>query len=414
MSKVTAMFCAHATKQTRCRSLSCVLSSCLPLDLWRLTVFVAVLASYQISTALPEAAAEDAAGPRTALTLAPGPNNPRNSEGDFIRLDDGRLMFVYTRFSGGEGDHDSASLVARFSEDQGRTWSADDVEIVKNEGNWNVMSVSLLRLQSGDIGLFYLRKNSLVDCRPVLRISTDEGRTWGEPTLCITDEVGYYVLNNDRVVQLKSGRLVVPVALHHRPGAPKPRVLNGHLVGEIMCYVSDDVGKTWRRSVSVLSAIDNQGNQLITQEPGVVELTDGRLLMFVRSNAGSQLLSFSEDGGLNWSELKPSNIISPVSPASIERIPQTGDLLLVWNNHDQVDNRYKGKRTPFHVAVSRDDGKTWSNVKTLADDPEGWYCYTAITFLGDDVLLGHCAGDRRTGGLNTSKITRFSLDWLYR
>ncbi|MDP6083267.1 MAG: hypothetical protein QF497_07895, partial [Verrucomicrobiota bacterium] len=31
--------------------------------------------------------------PQTALRLPPGPGNPRNSEGDFIRLKDGRMMF---------------------------------------------------------------------------------------------------------------------------------------------------------------------------------------------------------------------------------------------------------------------------------------------------------------------------------
>ncbi len=357
---------------------------------------------------LPIADAVEVAGPSTTLVLAPGPGNQRNSEGDFIRLADGRLMFVYTRFTGGGSDHAAASLVARFSEDNGRTWTTDDVEIVKNEGDWNVMSVSLLRLHSGEIALFYLHKNSLTDCRPVMAISSDEGRTWGEPTLCITDEVGYYVLNNDRVVQLKSGRLVMPVALHNRPGDAKPD-WNGH----ILSYLSDDDGKTWQRSDSVLTAMDEKGKRLVAQEPGVVELKDGTIMMFVRSNAGCQLLSYSQDAGTTWSELKRSSIISPVSPATIERIPKTGDLLLVWNNHDNVTEEYKGKRTPLNVAVSRDEGKTWGNFKTLYDDVNGWYCYTAVAFLDDDVLLGHCAGDRRKGGLNTSKVTRFSLDWLY-
>lgn len=377
---------------------------------------VAVLAVFGVDVGLiaPAAIADEKnAGPSTTLTLAPGPGNPRNSEGDFIRLNDGRLMLVYTRFTSGDSDNAAASLVARFSADEGRTWTTDDVEIVKNDGDWNVMSVSLLRLQSGGIALFYLRKNSVVDCRPVLRISTDEGRSWSEPTVCITDEIGYYVLNNDRVVQLSSGRLVAPVALHGRAGKAKPRIVNGHIMGRIMCYVSDDHGKTWRRSDSVLTATDRNGEQLVTQEPGVVELKDGSLMMFVRSNAGSQLLSFSKDAGTTWSELKPSNIISPISPASIKRIPKTGDLLLAWNNHDNVDDVHKGKRTPFHVAISRDEGKTWSKVKVLANDPHGWYCYTAITFVGSDVLLGHCAGDRSKGKLNTTKVTRFSLDWLY-
>jgi len=71
--------------------------------------------------------------------------------------------------------------------------------------------------------------------------------------------------------------------------------------------------------------------------------------------------------------LKPSNIIAPVSPASIERIPQTGDLLLVWNNHAQIAPALKGKRTPLTVAISHDDGKTWTHTKNLRDNPTGWF-----------------------------------------
>ncbi|MCA9231309.1 MAG: exo-alpha-sialidase [Planctomycetales bacterium] len=348
--------------------------------------------------------------PHTAMTLAPSEGNPRNSEGDFIQLKDGRVMFVYTKFSGGASDHAAASLVARFSSDEGATWTDDDELVVANEGDWNVMSVSLLRLQSGEIALFYARKNSLSDCRPLLRISTDEAASWSEPIECIgDDDVGYFVLNNDRVVQLESGRLVMPVALHKRPEDAE-----SDWKGHIMCYLSDDGGKTWRRSDTVMTAVDEAGKRLVAQEPGVVELEDKRLLMFVRSDAGSQLQSYSDDAGVTWSALKPSNIISPVSPATIERIPKTHDLLIVWNNHAHVDPIYEGKRTPFNIALSYDDGKTWRRVKTLADDPHGWYCYTAMEFVGDFVLLGHCAGDRREGGLNTSQITRFRVNWLYK
>ena len=109
-----------------------------------------------------------------------------------------------------------------------------------------------------------------------------------------------------------------------------------------------------------------------------------------------------------------TEIISPCSPASIERIPGTGDLLLVWNNHENIDPSLRGKRTPLNVAISRDEGKSWENVKTLEDDPHGWYCYTAVAFVDEHVVLGHCAGDRRRGGLATTQITRFPVEWLYR
>lgn len=51
--------------------------------------------------------------------------------------------------------------------------------------------------------------------------------------------------------------------------------------------------------------------------------------------------------------------------------------------------------------------------KLIEGDPDGWYCYTAIHFVGDTVLLGHCAGDSNLGTyLNTLRIRRISLDWL--
>ena len=107
-------------------------------------------------------------------------------------------------------------------------------------------------------------------------------------------------------------------------------------------------------------------------------------------------------------------MISPRSPAAIERIPSTGDLLLAWNDHSEITPDLRGYRTPFTVAISCDDGKTWSAAKTLQDDPHGWYCYTAMAFIDDRVLLGHSAGDRRKGHLDTVQITTLSVKWLYK
>jgi len=98
------------------------------------------------------------------------------------------------------------------------------------------------------------------------------------------------------------------------------------------------------------------------QEPGVVALKDGRILMFMRNNSGYQYISYSSDQGESWSSAEPSTIKSPRSPASIERIPSTGDLLMVWNNNDGKKKAISGKRTPFNTAISRDDGKTWQMI----------------------------------------------------
>lgn len=339
--------------------------------------------------------------------LPPGKDNPRNSEGDFVRLSDGRIMLIYTHFTGGRSDHATAYLAARFSSDGGRNWTDEDVKVVSNHADMNIMSVSLLRLRDGRIALFYLVKNSLHDCRPVMRTSSDEGETWSEPAGIIPgQDVGYYVMNNDRVVQLESGRLVAPVARHHGPSWEKWTAY-----GRVSCYLSDDGGRSWRRSKTVLTGKKEEGTRVMLQEPGVVELDDGTLMMFSRTNAGRQYVSYSEDGGETWSAVRASDIVSPRSPASIERIPSTGDLLMVWNNHESVPASLKGKRTPLTVAISRDEGKSWGNARTLYDDPKGWYCYTAIHFADERVLLAHCAGHEHLAQTN---ITSFPVTWLYR
>ena len=282
--------------------------------------------------------------------LAPAVNNPRNSEGDFLPLNSGILMFVYSRFTGGATDDARADLAAIYSGDGGRTWSLRYEPVLENEGKKNVMSVSLLRLNENEIAMFYLRKNSLEDCIPMMRLSTDEGRSWNDAVPCVVGE-GYYVLNNDRAVRLKSGRIVLPLARHAK-GGEKRSVRSSSL-----CVFSDNGGRSWRRSASELEGPEASRTGL--QEPGVIELKDGRLMMFMRTDLGSQYRSYSKDGGDTWSPAEPSNIISPLSPASIARIPTTGDLLLVWNDHEGVDEAHKGKRTPFRVAISKDDGQTW-------------------------------------------------------
>ena len=346
-------------------------------------------------------------GVHRTLVLAPAESNPRNSEGDFVSLKDGRVLFVYTHFEGGGGDHDAAFLAGRFSSDGGRTWTTEDRVIVPNEGGMNVMSVSLLRLQSGAIALFYLRKNATDDCRPLLRISTDEAESWSDARVCIEEPVGYYVVNNDRVIQLANGRLLIPAARH----ALKGEAFSGY--GRALCYLSDDEGKTWRMSKTLLEVPKKIKTGL--QEPGVIELRDKRLMMLCRTSAGCQYRSYSSDGGETWSAAEATDLESPTSPASFERIPGTDDILLVWNNHHAIDAERRGKRTPLNTALSSDEGRTWKMIRTLEGNPHGWYCYTAIEFVGDHVLLGHCAGDRRTtNGLALTQVLRFHRGWLYK
>lgn len=86
---------------------------------------------------------------------------------------------------------------------------------------------------------------------------------------------------------------------------------------------------------------------------------------------------------------------SPASPASIRRLPGSPDLLAVYNDHSGQFKFEPKKRTPLVVAYSSDGGRTWPVRQVLEDDPTGWYCYTAIHYTGEGVLLACCASNQQ-------------------
>lgn len=348
---------------------------------------------------------------RIVANLEPTREHPRKSEGAFIPLKSGRIVFYYTEFHGGRGDASPAHIVSIFSDDRGATWSSEPEVVIKNAGAQNVMSTSVLRLASGKIALFYLIKNGLHDCRPYMQISDDETKTWSKPELVI-QAPGYFVLNNDRVIQLRSGRLIAPVAFHRRKGPSTTDLKSSFDLRAIaLWYLSDDEGKTWSEADTwwALPVATRTG----MQEPGVVELADGTLFSWARTDQLSQYASRSTNAGKSWSAPVPTELRSPVSPASIKRLPGSSDLLAVYNDHSgKFPHPDPLKRTPLIVAISQDGGKTWPLRKSIEDDPEGWYCYTAIEFVDDSVLLSYCAGDVKVGRVSRTRIRKISLDWI--
>jgi len=272
-----------------------------------------------------------------------------------------------------------------------------------------VMSVSLIRRKDGSLALYYLLKNSAFDCRPVFRVSRDEARTWSASQPCIPDaEKGYYVLNNGRVERLKSGRLLLPLCLHKQTAEARTDP-NGQLV----CWFSDDDGASWCRRSEPFPAYDASGNRVVLQEPGVIELRDGRVLMYARTGHGRQWFFYSADGGETWSKGRPGGLIGPLSPATLMRLAN-GDILAIWNDHASRaefaarDGQW-GLRVPMTTAISKDEGLTWRHRKVLGEDRNGFYCYFAALELDDRVLLGYCAKDN----LQCTRITTVPTGWLY-
>ena len=351
---------------------------------------------------------------RIVLDIAPGPGNPRNSEGAFIDLKDGGILFVYSRFIGSSSnDEASACLAARVSHNGGETWSAHDRIILTPQDRhaMNVMSVSLLRMKNGDIGLFYLVRRSWHDTRMQLIRSSDEGRTWGPPVECMAAP-RYYVVNNDRVIRLRSGRLVIPAAMFLATSAANtPEAVDWR--GLATFFLSDDDGRTWKQSPGICT-LPSPYTHTGLQEPGVVELPDGVLWAWARTDLGRQYEFFSYDQGETWTVPQPSRFTSPASPLSMKPIPGSNRFFAVWNPAPNYPTRavgpVGGDRTPLVLATGAGPGLDRWSAPTVIEGTDGrdaGYAYTAIHFVRHAVLLAYCAGGAEDHGmLNRLRIRR--------
>lgn len=344
------------------------------------------------------------------LDLSPGPENPRNSEGAFFTLPDGRILFSYSKFIGASGSDDGYACIAmRMSTDQGETWSDDQILFRTEDHNAkNIMSVSFLAMNNGDIGLFYAVRKGWHDTRLHLRRSTDLGQTWGDAIPCIPS-LGYYVTNNDRVIRLRSGRILVPANLHRMKGLDTQDWSNFDSRGIPCLFYSDDDGVTWHEGKGYCQTTLPHSRSGL-QESGLLELKNRVVWQWMRTDMGRQYEAYSFDGGDTWIPPVPSQFTAPTSPLSIKRMSADDRLLAVWNPIPLYNGRSRSNagwgRTPLVMASSYNDGKTWTEPVIIENDPEHGYCYVAIHFQQDFVLLSYCAGGPADGSCLAKSVIR--------
>ena len=297
--------------------------------------------------------------------------------GGMVELKDERWMMVWS------------GLNVSHSNDRGRNWSAS--EPLQN-GNEPIIGTGaptcLIRLQSGKLGLLYGRFSgtaggTLAGYALCFRTSDDEGQSWSEETTI--NLPGETASNyHDVLFQLRSGRLVLPTRFC--PPCTFPELKDAGAYGNFQgkhfkteghahspeidtsqVYFSDDEGTTWKRGPQdiVIWHQDGYGGMWPCDEPGAVQLRDGRLLMMFRTTLGRLYQSFSDDEGLTWSLPQPTALASSYSPCRLRAIPTTGNLLCVWNQVSGDEIRHGFRRSRLSLAISTDDGVSWGRFKTL-------------------------------------------------
>lgn len=292
-----------------------------------------------------------------------------------IELNDGR---IYRLMNG---------LKARASSDEGRTWEPVAVVDVNGDPVLGGRNFGLRRLKSGALAILY---NCEVERpgRPTaygsyFRTSGDDGQTWSDE-LEIDFVEGIAWAWHDTMTVMPSGRIVIPfravnastytrpILLHGYGNVDGKRVaIEGHAhspemdIGFVM--YSDDEGKTWTQSEGKIYIWlkDGFGGMFPCDEPDIAPTADGRLLMVMRTTLGVLYQSWSEDEGESWSMPEPTPLSSSYSPARLSAVPDSGDLICVWNQVSMREIELGGRRCRLSSAVSQDNGQSWTCFKTI-------------------------------------------------
>jgi len=339
----------------------------------------------------------------------------RRSEASMVELRDGSVLLAYSRHLGSSNDNAKGSIVGLLLDEEARPITEERELVPAPENGFNVMSPALRRLPDGRIGMLFSHRVSQQEASRRFTASSDEGATWCEPV--IVGEGAYKTGCHDRFTVHSSGRLIAP--LHCTEDRD-----SWHLYVQVAR--SDDLGKTWHLSDKLeLPRVhwpEGSGGPPLESgciEPGTVERADGSLLMTIRTAMGTQFCSESFDRGTTWTSPRSMEVISPIAPAHLSRIPGTDDLLLLWTPvYDaKADVGFSGARTTIMACVSSDGGRSWppARRKILARDLSRSVDYPTILYRGKEtwVTLRSASGRGVLEGCTSTSLMKVPLAWFY-
>ncbi len=151
------------------------------------------------------------------------------------------------------------------------------------------------------------------------------------------------------------------------PTKNKPIIMSN---GEVICGSSVESYKAWACWVEIVSGRDwrnwkkfgpicYKGAEEGVIQPSIIELSKGRLRMFMRSTQriGRICMADSNDYGRTWSRPSVTCLPNPNSGIDVVKL-RSGRIVIVYNDSKSV-------RTPLSVSVSNDGGKTWRKMLDL-------------------------------------------------
>ncbi len=331
----------------------------------------------------------------------------------------------------GVSDWDDIRILLRRSTDDGKTWSAaKSIAAVDGPKTKNPLALKMKNIDPADVTynnpVLIADKDGTVHmlfCLEYMRVfyqrSDDDGLTFSKPVEISTvfeafrKDYDWKVLATgpNHSIQLKTGRLVVPVWLSTGTGG------NAHRPSVTATIHSDDQGATWKAGDIAVPCTDEWINP---NETVAIELTDGRVMLNCRSESKPhrRLITTSKDGATGWSTPKFDDaLLEPICMGGIVRYNLGGQNLILFSNPHNLD-KAGGKAEPgknrdrknVSVKISRDEGRTWGVNKTIEPGPS-MYSDIAVTPAGT-ILCFYGRGTKPGFAGAGLTLARFNLEWL--